>query len=133
MATASKKPSVSDQVEYNLQQQAGVSMPGRAYNAEIDQEINAWIEKYPQEYQKIKDVGADYYFRQQVLRKIRRQDTAEQEAEIIRAKLAENPTLLARVRDKLRNVPQERLEAATVSVTKKLLAQDALNQTVKPS
>lgn len=133
MATASKKPSVSDQVEYNLQQQAGITAPGRGYNAEIDKDINEWIEKYPQEYQKIKDVGAEYYFRQQVLRKIRRQDTAEQESEIIRAKLAENPTLLARVRDRLRNVPQERIEAATVAVTKKLLAQDALSQTVKPS
>jgi hypothetical protein len=131
MATASKKPSVSDQVEYNLQQQAGASATSYRSNEEVDQEITQWIEKNPQAYQKIKDVGAEYYFRREALRTMRREESVEQESELIKQKLAENPILAARVKDKLRNVPLERLEKARIAVTKRLLADDALSQTIK--
>jgi L-fucose isomerase-like protein len=128
MATAPKKPSVSDQVEYNLAQQAAAGAPlTRAINPEIEAEINTWIEKNPDKYKQIVSEGIEVLARREALRRLRREAVVDKEAELILARLKENKTLAARVEDKIRNVPEERKAKARVSVAKDLIAKDALS------
>ena len=135
MASTPKKPSVSDQVESSLQQQAGTAPDSAGiynFNPEVHKEINDWIQKNQQEYDEIKAEGAELYFRREVLYRLRKREAIDKESALIAARLESDPTLRARVNDKLRNVPLERLDKARVAVTKKLLAQDALTQALKP-
>jgi L-fucose isomerase-like protein len=130
MANAPKKPSVSDQVEYNLKEQSAPStIPlNRAINPEIEAEVNTWIEKNPEKYREIINTGVELLARREVLRRMRREAVIDSEANLILARLKENEILAARVEDKIRNVPEERKAKARVSVAKDLIAKDALSQ-----
>ena len=130
MATTPKKPSVSDQVEYNLQQQAGISVPPltRSIIPEVEAEVNTWIEKNPEKYKRILSEGIEVLARREALRTLRREAVVDKEAELILARLKENPTLSARVEDRIRNVPEERKARARVSVAKDLIARDVVTQ-----
>jgi hypothetical protein len=130
MATPQKKPSVSDQVEYNLRQQADAGVPPltRSIIPEVEAEVNAWIEKNPEKYKLILSQGLETLARREALRTSRREAIVDKEAELILAKLKENPTLSARVEDRIRNVPEERKARARVSVAKDLIARDVVSQ-----
>jgi shikimate kinase len=130
MANAPKKPSVSDQVEYNLKEQAASSTVPltRAINPEIEAEVNTWIEKNPEKYREIVSTGVELLARREVLRRLRKEAVIDREADLILARLKENETLAARVEDKIRNVPEERKAKARVSVAKTLITQDVLSQ-----
>jgi len=129
MATNTKKPSVSDQVEYSLAQQAGAGLPlNRAINAEIEADINNWIENNSEKYKQILSEGVEILARREVLRRLRRESVVDKEAELILARLKENSTLALRVEDRIRNVPEERKAKARISVAKDLIAKDSLSQ-----
>jgi hypothetical protein len=130
MATSPKKPSVSDQVEYNLTQQAGASTPllTRSIIPEVEAEVNTWIEKNPEKYKRILSEGIEVLARREALRTLRREAVVDKEAELILARLKENPTLSARVEDRIRNVPEERKARARISVAKDLIARDVVTQ-----
>ena len=130
MPTTPKKTSVSDQVEYSLQQQATTSVPAitRSIVPEVEAEVNAWIEKNPEKFKRILNEGIETLARREALRTLRREAVIDKEAELILAKLKENPTLSARVEDRIRNVPEERKAKARVSVAKDLIARDVVTQ-----
>jgi len=128
MATTPKKPSVSDQVESSLAQQASVPPVTRSIVPEVEAEVNEWIEKNPEKYQRILNEGLVNLARREALRTLRREAVVDREAELILAKLKENPTLSARVEDRIRNVPEERKARARVSVAKDLIARDVVSQ-----
>jgi hypothetical protein len=122
-----KKPSVSDQVEYNLKQQAGLP-PDRTINVEKEKRINDWIKANPEDWKEILSEGLELNARREVLRRTYRDETAEREADRITEILKNDPILKARVEDRIRNVPLERQDQAKISVTKKILADDVLRQ-----
>ncbi len=123
-----KKPSVSDQVEYNLKQQAGGMPPDRTINVEKEMRINDWINANPEEWQEILSEGLELNARREVLRRTYRAESAEREAQRVEATLKQDPILAARVQERIRNVPLERQERARITVAKSILADDALRQ-----
>jgi len=131
--TPAKKPSVSDQVEYNLKEQAGSMPPDRTINLEKEKRINAWIAANPEDWQEILKDGLELNARREVLRRTYRDESVERESQRVQAILKSDPILAARVQERIRNVPLERQERAKISVAKSILADDALRQTQRPS
>lgn len=128
-----KKPSVGDQIESGLQEQAGSTTEnqGRPIIPEVEAKIDAWIKQNPERHQEVVEMGLDWLVRREIHRKIKREEAISREADQIFEILDRDQALAQRVEDKIRNVPEERKERARFYVARDLMAMDALSQALK--